>query len=1316
MRRLLFFAGLLFALSCLQASGSTGRLYTADKMSSSRVASVCQDKYGYIWVGTEFGLNRFDGYRFTLFFTEQGDSTSVPDNDASRLYIDRQGRLWVGFAQGLARYDYEQSCFRRYAFPGGIRPRIVSLLELDGEQMLIGTAGYGVFLLNMKDGTIQSEPALNRPGGVDDFANHLYLDSHGVLWRSFHLPVLTRTVYRNGKASQTKDYQLPCGPVITHLPLDDKGFLVVCMYGILRYDYATDRLYDAGYDLSALGSQTTSVRTARLGYDGSIYLGTSGGGPMVIRKGSRRLERVESDNGEFDLASSNVNDILEDKDHNLWISCYKKGLFQLSRNTEAFSSWSFTRQNYRLGSSVSSIAPGEGGSVWCTVQKYGVYQFDATGRVVAHPSAPTGANTIYRDRQGQYWLCSENTLYAYNPVTGQSQAKQRFEGWDLNCMTDDGNGVLYICGFGKGLYIYNTRTNEVQTKSMNQPDPKLGRLWNDWIKALCIDRRQRLWIATADGLSVMDTRNGNFHVMGWEQQLDNTPCLSLCETPEGDMLVGTGSGLYIYYTKKGRLEHYPHTEELDNKTIHGILIDASGDIWMSSGMGIWQYEKKGQRLISHLRGNGLTTREYILGAMLQDANGRIVVGTNDGMTVFKPSDVRSDHIKMGDVYLTSFLLNGKALNPMADRFDIPWDENSFIMEFSLFNYQNSDNITFQYRINDGEWTSAPEGQNSFSFTKMKPGTYKMDVRATNNGVNSEGMRTFTVVVHGPWYTSTWAYLLYALLGGGLLLLFLTSYERRKKTEMEEAKMRFLINATHDIRSPLTLIMGALKKLQRTSKAEGEQKEALDTIDRNARRLMLLVNQILDERKLDKHQMQLHCSETNLVDFVGGVCSLFRYTASQRNISFNFEHEQKSVKAWIDRVNFDKVISNLLSNAFKFTPDGGNITVSLTADKQEAVIKVLDTGSGFKDEKTERLFERFYQGDNSRDVLSPGTGIGLNLSRAITQMHGGRIRAYNRTDGQQGACLDVRLPLGNAHLKPEQIMTEREKASPTQAAAVAKDESGKSEELPIEAVAAKPAKRQPAKNYRVLVVDDDEEVARYIKNELSPWFRFELCPNGKEALKKLLTSDFDLVVSDVMMPEMDGIALLRHIKSNPQVSDIPVILLTSRTEIADRLEGLKRGADAYLAKPFEMEELHVLIDNLMDNVRRLRGKFSGALDQEDKVEQVELKGNNDALMERIMRSINENLGDPDFNVERLTQDVGISRAQLHRKMKEITGVSTGEFIRNLRLEQAARLIRENKVNVTQVAYSVGFSNQTHFSTVFKRRFGMSPTEYALAQSQ
>ena len=510
----------------------------------------------------------------------------------------------------------------------------------------------------------------------------------------------------------------------------------------------------------------------------------------------------------------------------------------------------------------------------------------------------------------------------------------------------------------------------------------------------------------------------------------------------------------------------------------------------------------------------------------------------------------------------------------------------------------------------------------------------------------------------------------------------------------DKQQRKPVDETHDIRSPLTLIMGPLNKLK-TRLTDAESKQDIDTIDRNAQRLLLLVNQILDERKIDKNQMHLHCQETPLKDFLHGIISLYRFNAQERNITLELKEDESlssdkgKLKVWIDRINFDKVISNLLSNAMKYTFDGGEITIIIGKDEKNAIIRVEDTGIGLKEEKTDRLFERFYQGNNSSGLHIEGTGIGLNLSRAITQMHGGTIRAYNRTDGTKGACLEISIPLGKEHLKPEEIQMDEEKINATENC----------------------KKKQASKNFNILIVDDDEEIAQYVQAELSEWYHFGYAPNGKEGLKLLFTGKYDLVISDVMMPVMDGITMLKNIKGNSNIIDIPVILLTSKSEVDFRLEGLKKGADAFLAKPFNMEELHILIDNLVDNVRRLRGKYTGVMGQKEKIEKIEVKGNNDALMERIMKCINENLTDPDFNVEKLTEKAGISRAQLHRKMKEIAGVSTGEFIRNLRLEQAARLIEEDKINFTQVAYSVGFNNQTHFSTIFKKHFGMSPSEYA-----
>ncbi len=1288
----------LFAIALsLMVWADSGELFTSGKLSSSLINCIVQDKYGYIWVGTEYGLSKFDGYRFTNYLHNEEDTTSITDNIISDLLVDKKGNLWIGCAKGLMRYNYETNDFARLQFPDGRKPRIYSMVESHRGDILLGTAGYGLY--SVKNNGIE-KTANNRftikwerayaKRDSDVFFTHIYEDKHHYLWQSSHLSTFTRFIEKQGKV-QRKDFKSPYGAPVAFIQHRPQAMLIVCMYGIIYYDYRTGRIADAGYDLGTFKNHVT-INNATFDHDGNLYISTSEHGALIIKKGSNKVEQLENSNSNFNLSTAFVNDIIEDKDNNLWIGCYKKGLYLLNQRQQAFSSWSFSAQNYIIGSSVSSIAPGENGETWCTVQNSGVFCFDASGKIIAHPTSPAGTCIIYKDRRGAYWISNGSALYSYNPHTGAYQEKLTFTSAGIYCMTDDNQGNLYISVYSKGLYIYNVESGKVTVLNMRQRGNK-GFLCNDWVRSMAFDHTGHLWIGTSNGVSCLNTKTLSFKDFGWNIILKDRQANGICEGKNGNMIIGTEEGLYLFDRKNNKTLALPHAEVLKGKQVCSIIKDHQGDLWISTTMGIWQYDQKNRQFIGHINGNGLTTREYVLGSSMHTASDLIAFGTSDGITTFYPERVRAKKMELGDVHLTNFIIDGKPINCLTDEFTIPYEENSFTLEFSLLNYRNTDNISFQYRINEGKWNSTNEGSNAVSFNKLKPGSYTLEVRAMSNGNFSKKSTIIHIKVCDPWYASTWAFLLYFLTAAGIILYIIYRYERHRKEDLEETKMQFLINATHDIRSPLTLIMGPLNKLK-TRITDAESKQDIDTIDRNAQRLLLLVNQILDERKIDKDQMHLHCQKTDLKEFLRGIMSLYNFNAQERSITLSLKEdeslkEEGNLLVWIDRINFDKVISNLLSNAMKYTSDGGEITLIIGKNKESAIIKVEDTGIGLKEEKTDRLFERFYQGNNNSDIHIEGTGIGLNLCRALVKMHGGTIRAYNRTDGIKGSCFEVNIPLGKEHLRPEEILQE----DSTKTA----ESTGK--------------RTQANRNFNILIVDDDAEIAHYIKTELSDWYRFDHARNGKEGLKMLLTGKYDLVISDVMMPEMDGVTMLKKIKGNSNVSDIPVILLTSKSEVENRLEGLRKGADAFLAKPFNMEELHILIDNLVDNVRRIRGKYSGAQGQKAKIEQIQVKGNNDALMERVMKYMNEHLADPDLNVEKLTEDVGISRAQLHRKLKEIAGVSAGEFIRNLRLEQAARLIEEGQINITQVAYSVGFNNQTHFSTVFKKHYGMSPSEYA-----
>lgn len=941
---------------------------------------------------------------------------------------------------------------------------------------------------------------------------------------------------------------------------------------------------------------------------------------------------------------------------------------------------------------ISSVVGVADGLMLFVVKNHGLYLLDEKTGNTKLLQSPAGPIKVYSDFRKNVYVYGRDGIYEYDWKHQTYRLLLPATGLSLDGMQVDAAGNIYFASPGNGLYVWNRKSGKMTQYLMDDKRPHKT-ICNNWTSEIRLDSRGWLWCATANGVSCMDTKTGYFDIILSRPLLEGKSCYSTLELPDSRIAIATEMGLYLYDRKKQQTTPWPHSESISGLRIYSLKKDARGNLWMSTAQGIWCYDSKAKSFFSFEKGNGLLTKEYLAGVAGSTPDGVICYGNSEGLTYFRPSQVKDYNEKMSAIYLSEVLLDGKMAPFIGDNLSVPSDFKSIVLNFSLLDYQSVGNIVFQYRINGGKWISNAAGDNSFNFTGLSYGHYRIEVRTYCNGKYSIYNKVIKLNVLAPWYLTVWAKLIYLILVLGFMAAVIFIYLHKKKRDLEEAKMQFLINATHDIRSPLTLIMEPLKKLkERLGNAE-EYHEDIDTMDRNAQRLLTLVNQILDKRRLDKHQMNLSCRETNLVEFSRGLVSLFTYNANLRGINIRLEMPEAPVNAWIDRNKLDKAIANLLSNAFKYTPNGGEIIFRIEKQDKKVLLYVIDSGKGLgKNDDAKTLFERFYQGKNSADMHLGGSGIGLNLCRSIVRLHGGDVYAHNREDGKSGACFIIELPLGKEHLKNNQIC--------------------------LDNVGTKKKQQRGAasRNSKILLVDDDIEICRYLKSELSDWYRFVICNNGKEALKQLLSGDFDLVVSDVVMPEMDGITLLRNIKGNANISHVPVIMLTSKSEISDRLEGIKLGADAYLAKPFSLEELHLTIDNLIDNVRRLKGKFTGALKQDDKVEKVEVKGYDEELMERIMKVVNENLSDSDFNVEKMCDEVGVSRTQLHRKLKEMTGVPTSEFLRNIRLNEAARLIREHKINITQVSYMVGFANNSHFSTAFKKYFGMSPTEYAARYSE
>ena len=582
--------------------------------------------------------------------------------------------------------------------------------------------------------------------------------------------------------------------------------------------------------------------------------------------------------------------------------------------------------------------------------------------------------------------------------------------------------------------------------------------------------------------------------------------------------------------------------------------------------------------------------------------------------------------------------------------------------------------------------------------------------AEQNGISTPE-RCFKVVIHAPWYRTPLAYIIYILALAALFWWYRKQHNRKEQDrlrlqahihaeELADTKLKFFMNISHEIRTPMTLIVTPLMSLIKQDN-DPHRRSIYETIRRNAERILGLINQMMDLRKIDKGQMQMRMCETELITFIGDIYTLFAQQAKSKNIQFTYEHDTQVLPVWIDRDNFDKIIVNLLSNAFKFTHAGGKINLNVMHDITTVRISIRDDGDGIPEDKIAHIFERFYQAPLHADERNIGTGIGLDLTRSLVELHHGTITVHNNTD-DKGCTFTVTIPMGNSHLKPEEMIEEKHEEAAVEVIP---------EEEPVTKLSENVTPELPkfGKRQHIIIVEDDAEIRDYLQIELSSDY-VTTCENGRSGLAETLKTLPDLVITDVMMPEMDGKTMCSKVKSNPTTAHIPVIMLTAKSRDEDQLEGLETGADAYLMKPFNMEILRRTIVNLIHTHQMLQLKYGRNDQLEELVDDIQLKTADDKLLERVMNVINKNLNNSDLSVDDIADEVGISRVHLHRKMKELTGQTPHDFIRNIRLKKAAQLLSTANRNVSEVMYSCGFSNAASFSTVFKKMYGMSPREF------
>lgn len=1278
----------LISLRCLYAGEV--RFFDTNSISSHLITSVAQDKEGYIWVGTEYGLNRFDGVSFTHYYTH---NNTLIDNNVHDVFVDSQGDVLIISGRNLQIYDKTTGLFETVGFPEGHVPVLSSIAQLHDGRIVLSNSKKGHWLVDKSSMTARPFEELDAKVGKPE-SHSLVVDSRGRLW------ICTNNdgvFCYDVEADEVMHFQTADSPSasrgVTGVVATENGdVFILGMSALFRFNER-----NASIENLFSFSPSLSIRRMYRSSDGTLYAGSYGKGVYEVDVERKTIVPACQDiTAAYNLWNSGLYAFMEDVDGNIWMGFSSKGLLLLTKRPQPFSYTPLRDINPSSGNSLTSFSMLEDGSMFVGQSRCGIHLLDSSLRKVR--TYMDGFSPISMCRiSSDLVLVGDFTRGAWLLDTESGNHRCILKDRRVTDFTKDRNGNIYLSVFNGPLMSFTPDVGEERSLCKASGGLKLhGR----YLNTLYTDSKGLVWVGHHYGFDVYDPASDLVLSVKCDPQLRSAIVYDIIETSDGIVWLGTSRGLFGYSRESDTWVHKAAGDGLLCEVICAVREAEDSSLWLSTYRGLIHYIRQEERFSYYLQGGGLQEVSYAHGVSAVAPDGKMYFGNNLGVTSFYPDQVVADAF-VRPLKSVALVVGDKTVDVIDDRIVLAHDENTFALRFSTMDFRNPRNLSFEYSLSssgDGDWRRTPLGYNEVDFYSLDYGDHVLRVRAVYNEGRSE-VKEINVRIRPPWYLSSWAKLLYLVIALAFVLLYWSYWKHRKMAEMNEEKIRLFIDISHEIRSPLTLIKSPLESIIGIPHDE-HTTHALRAIQRNTDRLLLLVNQILSIRKIEKGQMKMHYAETDMLGFVREYVQDYEYAALKRGIDLRIDGPEEPIMCWIDRENFGKVVSNLVSNALKYVEDGGMVSVTVRKTGRYIEMTVADNGRGIDEKQLKYVFERFYQVPSDKSSSQLGFGIGLNLSSQLVRMHGGSIQARNRT-GESGSEFMVRLPSGNGHIPADCIV------GPEYFTHARQD--FKEETVPEEDTARRMSARKRT-DFRVVVVDDDEEVRRFLKDELSKSYYVSAYPDGRQALEAVTDNPPDLVISDVQMPDMDGFTLLKRIKNNTSTSHVPVILLTTKVEHQSRLDGFGYGADAYLDKPFNVEELMMVSSSLIDNRIRMKAKLSGVQEQKGVLKPIEMKGNDAALMERIMSCINRRICDSDFNVEALADEVGLSRVQLHRRVKDITGITVGEFLRNLRMKQAAELLAKGDVTVSQVTYAVGMSNPTHFTTAFKKYFGVTPTEY------
>jgi signal transduction histidine kinase/ligand-binding sensor domain-containing protein/DNA-binding response OmpR family regulator len=1324
-------------------------------LSNQFVRCIYKDSRGFIWFGTQNGLTRYDGVNFLTYENSQNDSTSLSYNNVTSVFEDKQKNLWVGTFGGLNLYNREKDNFKRISV---LKKTVISVICEDmNHQLWVGTIGAGLKKYDPERATIESFGKISKT--IDSLnANHvtsLVVDQKNRLWVGtwdglFLMDTKGRTLMHFMKGpdiskSLSDDF-------VNTLSLENDSVLWIgTLYGGLNKLIFHNREFHFKHYLSATASyKPPSILTTISDKHGYLWAGTENNGLLRLNPNTEKVDHYQCEEGNpYTLSSNLVRKLYIDDLDILWVGTIGKGVNFVDKRYKHFEVYQKNPQskNSLCGNDVRDFAEDKNYNIWVAtyngICRFNPFNQQFTGIIDQRNGLTTNAvNSITFDRDGNLWVGTlDKGIDRFNEhhvktghfdINGIQEAGEN----KLNTLYVDKEANLWAGTSGSGLYKYDKAGNkfvEIIDKETDITSKGLG-----YVFSILETSDRKIWVATAYRLfCLQQVGNNEYKIRTYTNgnapgDIHSNYLVSLLEDKHNNLWIGSlDQGLFLYHRNTDSFTSYTVDDGLPSNSICGILEDKQGKLWISTTKGLVRFDVAKNQFACYKTEDGLISDEFNSVSCLKSSSGKLFFGTSEGFNCFFPDRIKNS-TAVQPVCLTGFKLFNQSVrvgakgSPLSKsigdtrKIVLKYNQSSFTIEFVALNYIQGSKSQYKYILEglENRWNNAGN-TNSATYSYVKPGKYIFKVQGSNNdGVWNEEPATLEIVVQPPWWKSKVALVFYLLVFivilYGIINYRIAIAKQAHLAELNRMKMQFLANVSHELRTPLSLILAPVENLFAQATKDKEIRNQLEIIYKNANRLFRLVNELMDFSKAEENKLSLSVQKGDIVRFTRELSNYFRDEALRRQINYQFESVPDSIEAWFDAEKYEKIILNVLSNAFKFTPDNGTISIRMEQVNTDVLpefrnpglfpklnskdflkISIADNGKEIPVEDLSKIFERFYQGNNENYTHQVGTGIGLSLTKMLVELHYGRIVA--RSEKGKETCFTIFMPLGDSHFKKNEISKE-----PIDIVMKYNEHP----EIPEETIDKK-AHLSP-NTPSVLIIEDNFDLRKYISATLAARYKITEAGDGDSGYQLAIENVPDLIVSDIIMPGLSGIELCKQLKGNIITSHIPIVLLTAKATLEDKIDGIETGADAYLTKPFNVKHLEAVIRNLIDTRKKLFKRFS----QEAYILPKEISSNalDQDFLERIIKYVEENINVTDISVEDLAAYLLMSPGHTWRKVKSLTGLPTNEFIRVIRLKKAVKIMEESNLSISEIAYKVGFSSPAYFTKCFGKQYGTSPSSF------